>query len=276
MDPAHELANYQFKLNQVEETLLTKPDDPELISLKTKLSELIVLYTDLVAASNVTATSNEAKKAHKKVESELAWQRSKAPVFTVGQQILAKYSGDGNFYKCTVISAPQNPATHPYSITFHGYGNTEQVFAEDLSEDLEAELVEANKKAGVFDTFVPTANKRKTTTDEHVAASIDSKDPVKPKPKKKKLKDVISKKEQEQLEKQNNWKSFAASGGKVAKKNKATAMLTKHRSIFATPDDPNAKVGVIGSGRPMSERSSYAFKHPARGSSYSQNNDEDD
>ncbi|KAJ3267501.1 hypothetical protein HK104_005818, partial [Borealophlyctis nickersoniae] len=58
-----------------------------------------------------------------------------------------------------------------------------------------------------------------------------------------------SKKESEQAEKQKAWLSFAT--GKGSKK--APAPLLKKSSIFSTPDDPNAKVGVVGSGKPMTQ-----------------------
>ncbi|KAJ1569014.1 hypothetical protein HK096_004506 [Nowakowskiella sp. JEL0078] len=254
MDAANELANYTFKLNQVEEALATKPDDQELLGLQTKLKELIVIYTDLVVTTK-QPESTDSKKSKKSADSDKSWQRSRAPVFTVGQQVLAKYSGDGNFYKSTVISAPENPLTQPYTVTFHGYGNTEAIFAEDLGEDLEAELEEATSKTAVFDKFLPTTTKRKQQTDEHVATSADSRDPVVTKQKKKgfKSKDAVSKKDLEQMEKQNAWKKFATGSTSKISKKAAVPLLTKHRSIFATPDDPNAKVGVVGSGKPMTQ-----------------------
>ncbi|KAI8853878.1 hypothetical protein BC829DRAFT_439665 [Chytridium lagenaria] len=54
--------------------------------------------------------------------------------------------------------------------------------------------------------------------------------------------------ETEHQKKQNAWKSFATGGKKTALK---TAPPLKKQSMFATPDDPNARVGVIGSGKPM-------------------------
>eukprot|EP00953_Heterococcus_sp_UTEX-ZZ885_P031171 16385-Heterococcus_DN1.PRE.1 len=48
-------------------------------------------------------------------------------------------------------------------------------------------------------------------------------------------------------QKQSSWQSFATS--KVAKKKG----LRKEPSIFATPDAPDSKVGVIGSGRGVTD-----------------------
>ena len=45
-----------------------------------------------------------------------------------------------------------------------------------------------------------------------------------------------------------NWKNFI--GGKAVKKNTGMAS-TKKKSMFAVPDNPNGKVGVIGSGANM-------------------------
>ncbi|KAI8929145.1 hypothetical protein BC831DRAFT_444869, partial [Entophlyctis helioformis] len=102
-------------------------------------------------------------------------------------------------------------------------------------------------------------------------------------PKKRKAKrDGLSKGDREQLDKQQAWLKFATAGVKKkggpspsssssssaaspaatapsgvlasaigAKVSGALVMPLQRKSMFSTPDDPNARVGVIGSGRPM-------------------------
>ncbi|KAJ3049806.1 hypothetical protein HK097_009208, partial [Rhizophlyctis rosea] len=68
-------------------------------------------------------------------------------------------------------------------------------------------------------------------------------------------------KDNEQVQKQQAWLAFATGKSTGKTKTKAAAspatpaplLAKKKASIFATPDDPNAKVGVVGSGKPMTQ-----------------------
>ncbi|KAG0274566.1 hypothetical protein BGZ95_009653 [Linnemannia exigua] len=55
----------------------------------------------------------------------------------------------------------------------------------------------------------------------------------------------------EQVQKQMAWQNFAKGGGKKGAKTGGGAGLKK--SIFATPDNPEGKVGVVGSGKGMTQ-----------------------
>ena len=70
--------------------------------------------------------------------------------------------------------------------------------------------------------------------------------------------------------KQNAWKQFAqgaaaqqsASLTKKKSGSKPSVLHFNRKSMFSTPDDPNARVGVIGSGKPMTRfqnRSKHLF-----------------
>jgi len=69
---------------------------------------------------------------------------------------------------------------------------------------------------------------------------------------KKRKENPAAKRESEQLAKQSAWLSFTKGAEGHKKKSKIIAPMKK-TSMFATPDDPNAKVGVVGSGRGMTE-----------------------
>ena len=51
----------------------------------------------------------------------------------------------------------------------------------------------------------------------------------------------------------NDWKSFRE--GKGSKKKSGFMTGAKKESMFAVPDNPNSKVGVVGSGRGMTDAS---------------------
>merc|ERR1712196_155941 len=60
----------------------------------------------------------------------------------------------------------------------------------------------------------------------------------------------LKKAEYEREQAKTSWKSFDASIGKKRKSGGSlTSQMRKKGSMFATSDNPNAKVGVIGSGK---------------------------
>ncbi|KAI9001701.1 hypothetical protein BC832DRAFT_562442 [Gaertneriomyces semiglobifer] len=236
---AQELASYQFQLSQVTEALEKDPENGDLTKLKDDLTELINLYSNLVQQQRQASTSGtEAKKrkagADESGDGDGGGTASKpfAPLkrWEVGQTVMAKYSADGKFYEAIIETAPDVDSSDGlYSVTFLGYGNSEAVKPSDIK---------------------PSKNAAKQSTAVAVPQTTLTKAATQPPPKKKKAhrgERAPSKKEKEQVEKQQAWLAFAT-GAKGKKK--AVAPLKKP-SIFATPDDPNARVGVVGSGKPM-------------------------
>lgn len=62
-----------------------------------------------------------------------------------------------------------------------------------------------------------------------------------------------NKKEAEQNQKQSAWLNFAKGGGVKKKSGTSKPSLLSKKSMFATPDNPKAVVGVIGSGQGMTQ-----------------------
>ncbi|KAI8803232.1 hypothetical protein BJ742DRAFT_683344 [Cladochytrium replicatum] len=226
-----ELAGYQFTLTQVDEQLAKNPDDAEIIALRENITTLIAMLTEQVRQESDLKTQQQRQQQiqRKKKEQALNQQAPKSPPrpawYSEGAHVLAKYATDGQFYPATVLTVPEDPETEPYTITYKGYGNTESLFAPDIKPDPDAP-----------DPSAPADPKSSQSVFENKKFKPKNKGP--------------SKKELEQMEKQNSWKQFALGG---SKKNSSAAPLAKHKSIFSTPDDPNAKVGVVGSGKPMTQ-----------------------
>lgn len=179
---------------------------------------------------------------------------------------MAKYSGDGQFYEAVVDEIQDEDADAPiYVVTFSGYGNQEVLAGDDLrpapgaaaavkkkaaaapltvadtpfaqaSAAAAAASQQKKRSAGVFETedFQPST---KVVVGGGGGATDGDK-------KKKAKKDGPSEKQQEKkqlMERVNGWKQFAGKKSGVVNK----------QSIFATADDPNYRVGVTGSGKPV-------------------------
>ena len=68
----------------------------------------------------------------------------------------------------------------------------------------------------------------------------------------------FEKKDMESTRQANDWKAFVTGKGKKKKAGFMTG--TKKESIFSVPDNPNSKVGVVGSGRGMTNPSGRRTK----------------
>ncbi|KAI9101138.1 hypothetical protein DFS34DRAFT_613289 [Phlyctochytrium arcticum] len=241
---AHELAQYQFQLEQVDEAIAKDPENQELHKLRESITELITLYSDL-AKQQASSSNSESKKKSKFAEAKAGGgsnrksetsAQSTVRLFPVGATVLAKHPGDGNFYEAVVNILPGDPEEGLYTVTFKEYSITEAVPPTDVRPFSSQKRTSAPVTAATLAATNPDINKKKKK--------------FRPK------EGHVSKRDKEQTEKQAAWLSFA---GGDSKKRKASGGLStvkpplKKSSIFATPDDPMAKVGVIGSGKPMTQ-----------------------
>ncbi|PNW87044.1 hypothetical protein CHLRE_02g106550v5 [Chlamydomonas reinhardtii] len=171
--------------------------------------------------------------------------------WAIGAQCQAVYSADGQHYDATVeaISAAGN-----FIVVFEGYGNKEEVG-----------LTGIRPRPGADEGYKGVAApKRKRVEDEPVVneipkwLAIKETDDEKTKARKKKLlKSMKSKirfqqKDLAQKQKQDSWQSFLKGKGSKKKTGFLTGSIKKG-SIFSVPEGVNAKVGVVGSGRGMTE-----------------------
>ncbi|KAL9544149.1 hypothetical protein MBANPS3_007777 [Mucor bainieri] len=233
---AEEIESYKFQLEQVELALQSDPENEELKKLQHDLQELISMFeavaeptspkkkdayhqqpppsTPAAPAASTASTTTTALKAHE---------------FSVDQEVMARWSGDGEFYKATITAI--GGADQVFSVKFKGYSEAEVVKAEDIKP------LQTKKRTGVFENVGEPKKKRKDTATSSTSSAGGG--AVAPTGKKKKAAEFENKK--------NAWLNFATGG---SKKKKATPVINK-KSIFKTPDNPEGKVGVVGSGKGM-------------------------
>jgi len=226
MDKA-DLETYQAQLDQVELALQTDPSNAELASLKSELQELIELTKAAIAQHEAAASSSKAEAARKAAQSTAP----QAKTFVAGDDCLAKYSSDGQWYPARIASVGGSMDNRQYSVMFKGYNTTELVNASQIKP------IPPNYVAPT-----PAAGKRKLTKGEEEERERKKK-------KNEKKLEVKAQKAKEQSEKQQTWQKFA----KKSEKKGIHIAGVSGTSIFKTPENPLGKVGVTGSGKGMTE-----------------------
>ena len=170
-------------------------------------------YTAPAASSSSVATDTHAYK------------------FSPGEECTAKYAGDGKWYPARITSIGGSSTNPVYSIVFKGYNTTEQVTSTDIKPTKENLDAAERKRTGrvLSEQEEAMQAKKKRKTEKWEAKKSDQQ--VKAK------------------DKQQAWQKFATKG---AKKGYAIPAATG-KSMFRTPEDPLAKVGIVGAGRGMKE-----------------------
>ncbi|TPX47343.1 hypothetical protein SeMB42_g03349 [Synchytrium endobioticum] len=236
---------YEYQLQQVEEVLKADPTNSELLKLRASLTELIQLVhaTNNVSSassykkqsSSSTATSNVGGGKEGSELGSIQWSK--------GQRVMAKYK-DGLFYEAVVDSIHgDRPVPPPPSIpSIACIGSNSNKKAGEVSPLSSALALDAaNKKRSSESVFgpPPSLDRKKaksgagTTNGSHSNGGGNGAQQTSSKPNKKK-------EDKEEVVKQKAWLAFAAKGG-----SKKAAAHTK-KSMFSTPDDPLARVGIIG------------------------------
>lgn len=207
-----DLETYQVQLSQVEGALSSDPDNAELASLRSELKELIEL-TEVAIAQAEAASSSKVEGVRRSVTS--------TPVHTwsAGDECLAKYSKDSNWYPARITSLGGSAENRVYSIVFKGYKTTELVKAADLKP------MPSNSSI-----VAPSSNKRKLTKAEEEERERKKK-------KNEKKLEVRAAKAKEQTQKQASWQKFT----KKSEKKGVHIAGVSGTSIFKTPDNPLGK-----------------------------------
>jgi survival-of-motor-neuron-related-splicing factor 30 len=184
-------------------------------------------------------------------------------VFNVKDIVLAKWSGDKQFYEATIITKTGSSADPVYTVSFKIDNSTETKRKHEVrampGKKRKADGAPTAATAAPPMAPTPDSDSRGTVitappiVDKSVMQrkepSMVSDGPTRMQPEKKKLKGgkVMETKKA-------NWQSFMQNGPK-----KTAVSASKHKeSMFRTPDAPNAKVGVVGSGKPMQRDPSRA------------------
>ncbi|KAK7694859.1 hypothetical protein QCA50_002047 [Cerrena zonata] len=225
MDKA-DLETYQVQLSQVEVALEADPSNAELASLRSELKELIELTQTAIAQQEAAASSSKAEASRK-----AGGATSTAKPWGAGDECLAKYSGDGQWYPARIASVGGSADNRVYSVMFKGYNSTELVNASQLKQ------IPPNYQAPA-----PPSNKRKLS-------KVEEEEKERKKKKNEKKVEVRAAKAKEQSVKQQTWQKFA----KKSEKKGIHIAGVAGTSIFKTPENPLGKVGVTGSGKGMTE-----------------------
>ncbi|KAI9010680.1 hypothetical protein DFJ74DRAFT_685342 [Hyaloraphidium curvatum] len=251
-----DVESYKFQLTTVEEALERDPGNAELEKLRTDLLEMISLLS--VAQQGPAATASHASAPPRNQRARTDRRSPDAPAFDVGMTVQAKYSGDSKFYEAVVEEIRADEDGSPaYLVRFKGYDNREVVDEEDVRH-VGGGAGKPRKAGG----GLPVDNTPFAQASAAAAAAASRKRPmgvfeVEEKPKASVIGDASSKEkkkakkgptdkqsEKNQLnERVKGWQSFAT---------KKTPLANKS-SIFATSEDPGYRVGVTGSGKPMTQ-----------------------
>ncbi|KAJ3480865.1 hypothetical protein NLI96_g8051 [Meripilus lineatus] len=221
-----ELETYQVQLSQVELALSADPNNEELSSLRSELKELIDLTKTTIAQQEAAASSSKGEASRRN-----AATTSSAKTFAAGDECLAKYSSDGQWYPARIASVGGAEDKRVYSVVFKGYNTTELVNASQIK------ALPANYQAPA-----PSSHKRKLT-------KVEEEERERKKKKNEKKLEVKAAKAKEQSEKQVTWQKFA----KKSEKKGIHIAGVAGTSIFKTPENPLGRVGVTGSGKGMTE-----------------------
>ncbi|CAH0564707.1 unnamed protein product [Brassicogethes aeneus] len=232
-----ELQNYQLQLQQVEAALLTDPDNKELQKLKIDLEEVIDLSLDLKNKAEEAANQpeytepvgvqddDEITKSLLAVEEFVAKNKAQKK-WRVGDTCSAKWNDNGQYYEATIdVINPDGQV----NVTFEAYKNRGVTTLAELREF--------------------TGQKRVLSEAEKLRkAKLNNKEYLKKKKQKKQQR--FKELEEEREGEKKKWLAFS----NKAVKSKKGGLKTK--SIFASPDSVNGRVGIgtCGiSGKPMTD-----------------------
>ncbi|XP_004077134.1 survival of motor neuron-related-splicing factor 30 [Oryzias latipes] len=231
-DLVKQLNSYKAQLQQVEFALSTDTENEDLQKLQKDLREVIELTKDLLSSqpTDGTSTTTSTEKPPKKH----TWK--------VGDRCMALWGNDGQVYEAEIEEIDRENGTA--AINFIGYGNAEVVPLQNIKALEEGML-------SIDDGGAKAKSKK-----EMIAEQREYK-------KKKAQKKVQRMKEleQEREEQKSKWQQF---NNKAYSKNKKGQVK---RSIFASPESVNGKVGVGTCGiadKPMTQyndTSKYNVRH---------------
>ncbi|GAA5907896.1 hypothetical protein JCM8208_001979 [Rhodotorula glutinis] len=266
-----ELETYEYQLSQIKLGLVKDPSNAELQTLKSELEDLISLTRQYLGAQAAPAppaasTSSSAARAPSATSpapraSPAAGRpatlgaapsssstSSSAPAhhkFATGDDCSCRYS-DGKWYPARITSIT-GPAAEPiYTVVYRGYDTPEVCSAGDMRPLNKWDAKEAKEREAQ-----QQGDKRKLMSAPEL--SKDDLEKERKRRKNEKKAETQKAKAEEASSKAKSWQSFAKKGTKKGVHIPGVA----GGSIFRSPDDgnPNAKVGVVGGGRGITQNS---------------------
>ncbi|CZT16554.1 uncharacterized protein RCC_02388 [Ramularia collo-cygni] len=278
-----ELAGHQSDLEACLQAIASDPTDTDLVQMKDLVQQQIATTEaeiDLLKRAQSVPPPPPAPKfdmsKHPKYQKGLPEdgppppppEESYTAVFNTGDSVVAKYSADKQWYPGTIISKTGSTADPVYVVSFTGYSEKET----KRKHEVRAAENKKRKAEGSLSATAPPAPSSPVVIGNVTsgAASIDptlvqqrepskvSDGPTRMQPAPKKLKGAKA------LEKnKSSWGDWQKNGPKKAIVGAPSKKLAKD-SMFRTPDmaNLNAKVGITGSGKPMSkdvQRQKYVY-----------------
>ena len=218
-----DLEAYQLQLSQVELTLSSDPDNADLASLRDELKSLIELAQTTIAQSEAAAASSSKEPSRKNPQAPYR------QTLSAGDDCLARYSTDGQWYPARITSVGGSTENSVFSIVFKGYNTTELVKASEIKP-----LPSSYKDQSSLNGGSAAAGKRRLT-------KAEEEEREKKKKKNEKKLEVRAQKAKEQMIKQQSWQKFA----KKSEKKGVHIAGVAGTSIFKTPDNPLGKGGRL-------------------------------
>jgi len=144
------------------------------------------------------------------------------------------------------IDAVPTEETPQYQVTFIGYGNSEFVNIDAVAPLPDQESQDASKTKKEERKLIPIPKNLRILPTDTEAVRLA---------KKKRIKTIKSLNRKQQLNEEkeaqkDNWKKFTS---KLSSGKKTGLSTVKRDSIFRSPDTVTGKVGVTGSGKPLTE-----------------------
>lgn len=217
-----DLEAYQLQFSQVELSLSSDPDNVDLASLRDELKSLIELTQEAIAQSEAVAASTSKEPSRKNAHT--AYRQT----WSAGDDCLARYSGDGQWYPARITSVGGSTENPVFSIVFKGYNTTELVKISEIK------ILPTNYKDPATLNGGSAVGKRKLT-------KVEEEEREKKKKKNEKKLEVRAQKAKEQMVKQQSWQKFA----KKSEKKGVHIAGVSGTSIFKTPDNPLGKGGRL-------------------------------
>eukprot|EP01128_Nolandella_sp_AFSM9_P002675 TRINITY_DN13055_c0_g1_i1.p1 TRINITY_DN13055_c0_g1~~TRINITY_DN13055_c0_g1_i1.p1 ORF type:complete len:309 (+),score=91.96 TRINITY_DN13055_c0_g1_i1:38-928(+) len=254
-----QLDEYTEQLEIVDAALKEDPESADFLSVKENLLDVLKVTKELLSLQEASAQAEKQKEKFEDIQTVAT-----AKGYFVGKEIEAKYKADGKYYKAKITSISEKG----FGVTFDGYGNTDFLPVEEIREKSAKEIV-------MVDTTVPGAAAQAKSTDRFVVDEegkviIPQFMQILPtdteqvrSSKKRKIKNYkseyrLQKSTQTLKRKKQSWADFQSGG----RKSKRARITKKKKSIFASPDTIEGRVGVVGSGAGMTkfERQKYTPK----------------
>ncbi|XP_014206173.1 survival of motor neuron-related-splicing factor 30 [Copidosoma floridanum] len=221
-----DLQNYKLQLQQVEAALTSDPDNEELHKLKIDLEEVIELTQDLIKSQQQEKKS-DAEQNDPEVIAALAEK------WKVGDQCQAPWSEDGKYYEGTIDAINEDGSVN---VTFNEYKNKDVTTLSQLKSVAKRPasdyMEQKSKKMAISAMAGMDSNKQR----EYL------------KKRKQKKQQRFKELEEEREQEKNKWLAFA---------NKSTKKGVLKKSIFATPENVNGRVGIGTCGVSGKEMTKY-------------------